>query len=132
MQSGVEADLDRLAAAAYEDLCRQLAATGGLGPRRWSRVGRWWNRCDEMDVVGFADDGGLLVGEATWTRRPVGVNVLDELRAKVERSGLLANARPVTFALFSRSGFTPALRILSRARPDLMLVEGLTPRPRQD
>ena len=79
-----------------------------------------------MDVVGFADDGGLLAGEATWTRRPVGVNVLDELRAKVERSGLLANARPVTFALFSRSGFTPALRILSRARPDLMLVEGLT------
>ena len=59
----VESDRDRLAAATYEDLCRQLAATGALGPRRWSRVGRWWNRFDEMDVVGFADEGGLLAGE---------------------------------------------------------------------
>ncbi len=124
----VEADLDRLAAAAYEDLCRQLVAAGGLGPRRWSRVGRWWNRFDEMDVVGFADDGGLLAGEAKWSSRPVGVNVLDELRAKVERSGLAANARDVTFALFSRSGFTAALLTSSRARKDLVLVERLTPK----
>ena len=125
----VDADLDHLAAAAYEDLCRQLAATGGLGPRRWSRVGRWWNRFDEMDVVGFADDGGLLVGKAKWSNRPVGVNVLDELRTKVDRSGLAANARDVTFALFSRSGFTPAIQTSSRARPDPLLVEGLTPKP---
>jgi len=124
----VEADLDRLAAAAYEDLCRQLVEAGGLGPRRWSRVGRWWNRSDEMDVVGFADDGGLLAGEAKWSSRPVGVNVLDELRAKVERSGLAANARDVTFALFSRSGFTAALLTSSRARKDLVLVERLTPK----
>jgi hypothetical protein len=124
---GVGTDLDHLAAAAYEDLCRHLAATGGLGTHRWSRVGRWWNRLDEMDVVGFADDGGLLAGEAKWSSRPVGVNVLDELRAKVERSGLAANARDVTLTLFSRSGFTPALRSAARARPDLLLVERLNP-----
>jgi AAA+ ATPase superfamily predicted ATPase len=117
----VGSDLDHLAAAAYEDFCRHLATTGGLGTRRWSRVGRWWNRLDVIDVVGFADDGGLLAGEATWSSRPVGVNVL------VERSGLAANARDVTLTLFSRSGFTPALRSASRARPDLLLVEGLSP-----
>jgi hypothetical protein len=130
----VDADLDHLAAAAYEDLCRQVAATGrlatgGLATRRWSRVGRWWNRFDEIDVVGFADDGGLLAGEAKWSSRPVGLNVLDELRAKVERSGLGANAHDVTFALFSRSGFTPALRTASHASSDVVLVEGLTPKP---
>ena len=93
---GVDADLDHLAAAAYEDLCRQLTATGELGARRWHRVGRWWNRCDDMDVVGFADGGGLLVGGATWSSRPVGVNVLE------------------------------ALQTASRGRSDLLLVEGLT------
>ncbi len=123
----VAADLDHLAAAAYEDLCRQVAATGGLGPRRWSRVGRWWNRFDEIDVVGFADGGGLLAGSAKWSNRPVGVSVLEELRAKVERSGLRADGRVVTLALFSRSGFTPALRTASHGSPDLLLVEGLTP-----
>jgi len=125
----VAADLDHLAAAAYEDLCRQVVATGGLATRRWNRVGRWWNRFDEIDVVGFADDGGLLAGEAKWSSRPVGVNILDELRAKVERSGLGADARDVTFALFSRSGFTPALWTASRSRSDLVLVEGLTTKP---
>jgi len=44
----IESDLDHLAAATYEDLCRQLVATGGLGPNRFGRVGRWWNRSDEM------------------------------------------------------------------------------------
>jgi len=93
--------------------------------RSWRRVDRWWNRCDEIDVVGFADDGGLLVGEAKWSSRPVGVNVMEALRAKVDRSGLAASARDVTVALFSRSGFTPALRTASRGRSDLLLVEGL-------
>ena len=69
-----------------------------------------------------------LVARDVWSSRPVGVNVLDELRAKVERSGLAANARDVTFALFSRSGFTAALLTSSRARKDLVLVERLTPK----
>ena len=65
----IESNLDHLAAATYEDLCRQLVAIGGLGPNRFGRVGRWWNRSEEMDVVGFADDGGLLPGEAKWSTR---------------------------------------------------------------
>jgi AAA+ ATPase superfamily predicted ATPase len=125
----VESDLDRMAAATYEDLCRELAATGALGPRRWSRVGRWWNRSDEMDIVGFADEGSLLAGEVKWSSRPVGLNVLDDLRAKVDRSGLAAHARQVTFALCSRSGFTPAVLTTAHARADLLLVEGTTPLP---
>lgn len=123
----IGADLDQLAAASYEDLCRQLVAARGIGPRRWNRVGRWWNRSDEIDVVGFGDGGGLLAGEAKWSSKPVGTNVLDELQATVARSGLAADSRDVTFALFSRSGFTRALLATSSARGDLVLVHGLTP-----
>jgi hypothetical protein len=82
-----------------------------------------------MDIVGFADEGSLLAGEVKWSSRPVGLNVLDDLRAKVDRSGLAAHARQVTFALCSRSGFTPAVLTTAHARADLLLVEGTTPLP---
>lgn len=123
----VAADLDHLAAEAYEELCRQRVAAGGLGPGPWQRVGRWWSRTDEIDVVAFGDGGRLLAGEAKWSRRPVGTNVLAELEEKVARSGLAGpDARP-TFSLFSRSGFTPALVTAAKTRRDLVLVEGLDP-----
>lgn len=123
----VEADLDALAAATYEGLCRDLVMAGSVGPGPWDRVGRWWNRLDEIDVVAYGGKGRLLVGEAKWSRRPVGNNILTELQEKVERSGLGAGASGVTFALFSRSGFTAAMTAAAKARKDVALVDGLEP-----
>jgi hypothetical protein len=61
--------------------------------------------------VGVADDGPLLLAECKWTDRPMGLDVLGDLRAKV--AALVPDLeRPpsrVDLALFSRSGFTADL-----------------------
>jgi hypothetical protein len=98
----------------FEQLSRDWVVRAGaagalpLSPRA---VGRWWTRQAEIDVVGLGDEG-VLLGECKWSTRPVGLNVLDALRARAEvfrgETGM-APGEPVWYALFSRSGFTPDL-----------------------
>jgi AAA+ ATPase superfamily predicted ATPase len=121
----IRADLDLLAAATYEELCRQTVASGPFAGRHWTQVGRWWDRHDELDVYGLAVSGHLLVGEAKWCVKAVGINVLDDLRAKVARAGLASGAPAVTYVLFSRSGFTRSLRDSSSEAGNVVLVSQL-------
>lgn len=129
--AGIRRDLDVFAAATYEDVCRDAVRRGllddsGPGSNHWDRVGRWWDRCREIDVVGLGEGGSeLLVGECKWSSRPVGTNVLRGLEeAAAPLRAACPAARP-TYALFSRSGFTPALLVERRERNDLRLVHGL-------
>lgn len=98
----------------FEQLSRDWVVRAGaagalpLSPRA---VGRWWTRQAEIDVVALADEG-VLLGECKWSTHPVGLNVLDALRARAEvfrRETGMATGEPVWYALFSRSGFTPDL-----------------------
>jgi hypothetical protein len=74
------------------------------------RVGSYWDRQSQVDVVGLNwSQQSALLGEARWTSRPLGTRVLDELRAK-SPSVLPAPDWHVHYALFSRSGFTEPLK----------------------
>jgi AAA+ ATPase superfamily predicted ATPase len=137
----VAADLDMMASWAYEEVCREIVASGrlpfdgrgapaGRGRRdepvpaaasERQRTGRWWTRTDEIDVVAFGARR-ILAGEVKWSRRPVGADVLRSLEEKVARAGWTDRA---TLALFSRAGFTPAVRAAAAARRDLLLVHRL-------
>jgi hypothetical protein len=122
-------DLDRLAAETYEEAARRLVLERGLGGRAWRRAGRWWDRHDELDVLASDDAQAVLVGEAKWSVKPVGVDVLRDLESKASRTGVTEGADHVVLALFSRSGFTRAVR--ESDRKDLVLVHGLDPLERQ-
>jgi hypothetical protein len=94
------------------------------------RVGAWWNNEEEIDLVAVGEEA-LLVGECKWTGRPVGTNILDDLKRKAhvlaasERTATVskpnasltaaaqAGVRPALhYALFARS-FTPALEVIA-------------------
>lgn len=123
--------LNEFVGAAFEEIARQhvreLARRGEL-PFVPSRIGRWWNRATEIDVVALSvEEGQLLVGEAKWWTSPVGLNVLEELQRKSQE--LVAHSastwrRPpaIHYALFSRSGFTADLREHAR-REGVLLVD---------
>lgn len=123
--------LNEFVAAAFEEISRQhvreLARRGGL-PFVPSRIGRWWNRSSENDVVALSvEEGQLLVGEAKWWSSPVGLNVLEELQRKARElvahsAGLWKRPPTLHYALFSRSGFTPQLRAQAR-RERVLLVD---------
>ncbi len=101
----------------------RLARRGRL-PFLPERVGRWWRRDDEIDVVAISDtDKALLVGECKWSSKPVGLNILVDLqrKAKVLQG---EGARQITYALFAKSGFTPDL--LALAQTEGVLLVGST------
>lgn len=98
---------------AFEELCRQWVYQRGLRgylPFKPEQVGSYWDRQTQVDVVALAwQEKTALLGEARWTSRPLGVQALDELRAKTA-AVLPAADWHVHYALFARSGFTEALR----------------------
>jgi AAA+ ATPase superfamily predicted ATPase len=114
----IRPDLDNFAAAAFEEAARayiaKLAQTGRLAflPER---IGAWWDRSAEIDVLAISQsEKAALLGECKWSINPIGVNILEDLKHK---SGLLLHnieIQKIHYALFSRSGFTPALQEQAR------------------
>jgi len=112
---------------AFEEAAReyvaQLARRGDLFFLP-DRVGKWWDRQTEVDVIAISDsERSLLAGECKWSVNPVGTNILDDLKRKVRRLNTDGKWRQVHYVLFARAGFTPALQDL--AVEDVKLVEAV-------
>ncbi|RUM58496.1 MAG: ATP-binding protein [Persephonella sp.] len=72
------------------------------------KVGRWWNKNMEIDVVALGDNE-ILFGECKYWDKPVGLNVLNELKEKSKYVNWKKEKRKEFFAIFSRKGFTEDL-----------------------
>lgn len=122
----VEEQLDPFTGPAFEAICREhiwhLHRAGKLGfaPRA---VGSWWGRREEIDVVAVGD-GEILLGECKWTARPVGTNILDDLRRKAHPLIQQGHWAPAHYVLFSRSGFTSALEARATEGDEGVLLIG--------
>ena len=124
---------DQYVGYAFEEAAGQhvasLARQGAL-PFLPERVGKWWDRADEIDVVAVSEaERALLVGECKWSAHPVGTNVLADLKRKAERLREHGDWTQVAYALFAKVGFTPELRAVAEAEgvllceaPDLVRV----------
>ncbi|MFQ6044576.1 MAG: ATP-binding protein, partial [Candidatus Poribacteria bacterium] len=117
-------------APVFEDVSAQLLSKLNLAnrlPFKAARIGAWWSRTEEIDVVALNDDSSqVLVAECKWTKKPIGTNILDGLKAKAQ---ILTKEIPpaplfqrgeipvgqIHYALFSRSGFTEALQSVANA-----------------
>jgi len=115
--------LPQFTGPAFEDLCRawvaERAAAGAL-PVAVERIGSWWARDREVDIVAVGGDA-ILIGECKWSARPVGVSVLDELERAAEPLVAQFPNRRVVYALFARTGFSPKLREVAKARGVLLV-----------
>ena len=77
-------------------------------------AGRWWDGNEEIDLVAMAGDKPAFAAECKWSKRPVGIDILKELRRK---TSLIASKGPrdkLRLGLFSRSGFTKEIESLGR------------------
>ena len=109
----VRPTFDQFVSYAFEEATRaylaQRARRGQL-PFLPERIGSWWDAQGEIDVVAISDhEQSLWVGECKWSNHPVGVDILEALQRKAS----LHLAKPpwkITYGLFSKSGFTPALQ----------------------
>ena len=109
----VRPDLDHFAAVAFEEAAlgtiARLARANKL-PFLPERIGSWWDKEAEIDVLAVSDTSrALLAGECKWSIHPVGINVFEDLQRKVDVLRQGADWRQVHYALFARRGFTPEM-----------------------
>ena len=109
----VRPTFDQYVGYAFEEAARALVARlarAGQLDFLPDRVGSWWDREGEVDVVAVSDaDGALLLGECKWSVNPLGADVLDDLRRKARLVDPDGRWPHVSYALFARAGFTPAV-----------------------
>ena len=88
------------------------------------RLGRWWNRHDEIDIVGLNHEANSLVcSEVKWSRNRIGENILRDLKAKAERIPWGNTRTKRCYALFSKSGFTEGMQALAE-KENVILFKG--------
>lgn len=109
----------------YEDVCRERMwemNAKGVWPFYFSKLGRYWDSKEEIDIAAIDPDGkNLILGECKYWQEPVGVSVLRELEAKAKTVAWEKEKRKTWFVLFSVNGFTEELRAEAAARTDLQL-----------
>ena len=111
----------------YEDVCKErmwdLNAEGAW-PFNFTKIGRYWDSKDEIDIVALDPEGkNLILGECKYWAEPVGVSVLRDLEAKTDSVVWERDNRKVWYVLFSSSGFTDELKALAESREDLLLCD---------
>ena len=76
----------------------------------FTALGRWWEKGEEIDIVGINKDlNSILLGEVKWSEKPVGTNILEDLKRKAEKVQWGKKGRKEYYCLFSKRGFTEAM-----------------------
>lgn len=113
-----------LEAIAYEDVCRQLIWNFKKNFFPFQRVGKWWDKNEEIDIVAINPlSKEILFGEAKWSNKQVGINIYESLKKKSRLVDWNFGERKEHFALFSKSGFTPDMIALAK-KDNIQLIHG--------
>ncbi len=123
-------DLEHFAAVAFEEAARAFLgarARAGKLPFLPEKIGSWWSQLGELDILAISPlERTALVGECKWSIHPVGLNVLEDLKRKAEILAHESRIENIHYALFSRKGFTDALKVRAgREEIDLYTVDDL-------
>lgn len=109
----------------FEEICRERIIELVKNEKiLLTKVGRWWDRDTEIDIVGINDEtGDMLLVECRYTSKPVNVDVLFELQKKSEKITWRKGERKERFVICGGSGFTKELLELKKKRKDLLLLD---------
>ena len=95
--------IDNHVSYVYEDVCREMMLSDIK--IHVDKVGKWWDKEDEIDVVGIDNDSKILyVGECKFTNKKVGMQVLNDLKRKAEKIKEYNDYKKV-YCLFSINGY---------------------------
>jgi len=113
LKQRIQPDMDHFVSTAFEEAAQAFVARlvqgGGLNflPER---IGSWWDRESEIDVLAISQSEKVaLVGECKWSVNPIGTNIFVDLKQKTQVLISDHGIQRIEYAIFARSGFTPAL-----------------------
>lgn len=128
-QSRIEPDLNNYMGLVFEKVCRDYLLrknSQGSLPLLFTRIGRWWGtnplakREEEIDIV--ANDGDdYLFCECKWRNQPMDYNVLATLKLRADL--VTKQRRESWYVLFSKTGFTDAVRQAAQDDKHIILVD---------
>ncbi|OQY42493.1 MAG: ATPase [Fusobacteriia bacterium 4572_74] len=115
----ISSTFDLWVSKAYERLCLESLITHEEIGFPISKVGRWWSKNEEIDVVGLGKKE-IIFGECKWSKKHVGLSVLFALKEKAKKIKWKNTSREEYFILFSKSGFSSDL--IKAAKKDSRII----------
>lgn len=110
----IQGNLETYIGPCFEDLIKELLTR--LCDLRFTRIGSWWHGGEEIDVVALNENNGkILFGECKWQNKKVDKGVYEKLLEKKGNVRWRDKDRREYFALFSKSGFTSAMKRLGES-----------------
>ncbi len=107
----IKPEMDIFVSWTYEEVCRSFVRKGLLNGMRFNKVGRWWTKDGELDIVGInEDENAILFGEAKWSAKKIGMDILNDLKRKASMVDWGGEDRKEYYVLFSKRGFTEEVR----------------------
>ena len=107
----------------YENVCLELLSDFRDIIFNFERIGRWWNKEEEIDVIGLNDKTKQIIfGECKWSKNMVDTNVYYDLKRKSSKVKWNNATRKDHFILFSKSGFTKEMKNLAKSE-NVFLIE---------
>lgn len=121
----IEPELPDFVSGTFEELCqRAILYEYGDAYRFAAEPGQWWDNGHEIDIVAPTTGDTLVVGEAKFQRSALGYGVIKRL----EEEAAMIDWRPDSgddpefeYAVFSRSGFSPAVEEAASQRDNVQL-----------
>lgn len=117
----IKNDFPAIVADNFETVCEEIIKGHKDKLFSFDKIGRWWDKNEEIDLVAVNDEEKkILFGEAKWSKKPVGVDIYDNLKRKSRLVDWNKEERAEYFCLFSKNGFTDNL--LKRARKEKIVL----------
>ena len=99
----------------YEKVCLQLLRRSMDRFFPFSAIGRWWEKNEEIDLVALNKQmNAILFAEVKWSKKPVGINIYEDLKRKAKFVHWGTGHRKEYYCLFNKSGFTPKMIKLAK------------------
>lgn len=116
--------LNQYTSFVFEDICIQYMRKLNKQKKlsfRFSKIGRWWDKKNEIDVVAFDECGNLICGECKWKTSKISIKELNKLKEK--SAHINGHYENKYFYLFSKSGFDDELVSLSKVDKNIILID---------
>ena len=104
----------------YEDICREILFETYMN--KINKVGKWWDKNSEIDIVGVNDDEKFVVfAECKYKNSKVGIDVLNTL---IEKADTIKEYKSYKkeYVIYSISGFDTKIIKAARENKNIKLI----------
>lgn len=103
----------------FEDVCFHIINKNlKLFPFEIEKLGSWWDKDKEIDILAIGKKGEILFGECKYSNKAVGTDIYIKLKEK--STDIKSNEK--YYILFSKKGFTKDMNALARKEKVILVA----------